>query len=49
MVMHHHLRPKSNVIAYARINLDTVPGLQLDELERMVVAVPPWAKLQEAS
>lgn len=49
LVQHHYLRADSNVIGYGRINMGAIPGLDLDDLDRMVVAVPPWAELQQAS
>jgi hypothetical protein len=49
MAMHQYLRPQSNVIMHARTNLDAIVGLELDDLGRHVIAVPPWAKLPEAA
>lgn len=49
MVQLQYLRPNSNVIAYGRINMGEIQGLDLDALGRMIVSVPPWAELAPTS
>lgn len=49
LVQHLFLRPKSNIIEHGRINMGEIAGLELDELGRMVVAVPPWIVAKEST
>lgn len=43
LVTYVYLRPDSNVIDVGRMDMAAIAGLELDELGRMIVTLPPWA------
>lgn len=45
LVKHVFLRPESNVMHAGRIVMSDIEGLDLDETQKLVVAMPPWVKL----